>query len=101
MWALPGGALEKENPLEGMKREIQEETGLMNLALRPFSTTSHILDEDFVVMIGYSGKTNGKEIQLNWEHDAFIWLTVEEALKMQLTQDALFFIEEFNTITAL
>ena len=97
-WSLPGGALEhQEEPFEAIQREINEETQLAVKDLKPFHIKSNLNNEgDFVVIIGYSCKKESGEVELNWEHDNFIWLTKEDALLLDLTDDGRTFIESFE-----
>lgn len=97
-WSLPGGALEEgENPYEAIQREIDEETELKVTDIKPFHIkSSQNKDKDFVVIVGYICKIVSEKITLNWEHTDFKWLTKEEALKMELTNDAKTFLEEFD-----
>lgn len=96
VWSLPGGALEdKEDPVEGIKREIKEETGLEISEIKPFSTRSYTHKEDFIVIIGYECHISHQPITLNWEHASYKWLTKEEALELNLSPDGRFFIEAF------
>ena len=96
-WSLPGGALEfKEDPFTGIQREIREETGLVIHKLDLFSARSRMSPENnFVVVLCYLGKTTHNDIELNWEHTDFKWVTVEEALKLNLSQDPQYFLKQF------
>jgi len=97
-WSLPGGGLEfKEEPFSSIEREIKEETQLEITELKPFNLRTYVIDEnDFVLIVGYQCQTTSENIVLNWEHDSYQWLTKEEALKLDLTEDARFFVEHFN-----
>lgn len=98
-WSLAGGALEDhENPYEGIEREIREETGLNVAQLQPFQLRSYAnKDNDAVIIIGYTCKAATMGITLNWEHTAYKWVTKEEALTMDLTEDGRFFVEKYVT----
>ena len=83
-WTLPGGGLEwGEHPLEGLKREFIEETGLIPIPLRPlgihaFSLTSeqrrlpgppiHVLQ--VVYLVGADGvpthEVDGSIVEARW-----------------------------------
>lgn len=84
-WGIPGGKLDKgEAPLEGMKREILEETGinLMNNAFISFPVL-YIRYEtyDFSYLPFATKIDDCPSIQLvEGEHDKYAWLTLEEAL---------------------
>ncbi len=97
-WSLAGGALEHgEDPIESIKREINEEARLTVANIKTFSTRSYIREtNDFVVMIGYTCDAVSEEVTLNWEHDNFQWLSKADALNLDLTEDARFFIEHFE-----
>jgi 8-oxo-dGTP diphosphatase len=98
-WSLPGGALEYgEDPIEAIKREIEEETNLTVTNIRPFHLKSYTEKDDFVVIIGYVCEAESEKVQLNWEHDNFKWLTKEEVLVLDLTIDGRTFVEHFNNI---
>jgi 8-oxo-dGTP diphosphatase len=83
-WELPGGKLELgEEPKEGLKREVKEETNLeinVNSPIFVYLETAKInayvtiFDCDFV-----SG-----EIKLSFEHSDYKWATKEELLEMKL-----------------
>ncbi len=94
-WSLPGGGLdENENPLTGAKREIREETNLEITNLEVFGVNFRRNNEKPIIIIGYKGNvTNNIEVKLNWEHTEYKFLTKEEALKLDLTEDGKFFIQ--------
>lgn len=77
-------------------REIQEETELSVSEVKPFYLRTYTHNDDFILIVGYRCMTISDNVVLNWEHDSFQWLTSEEALKLELTDDARFFIEHFN-----
>ena len=83
---FPGGGLNRgENPIEGVKREIYEETGLEATDVKPIDVVSFINDEeDFIVVVGYQATVSSTEVALSWEHDQYQWLSYEEALNLPL-----------------
>jgi 8-oxo-dGTP diphosphatase len=96
-WSLPGGGLEiNEDPLESIEREIIEETELKVENLEPVRSRTYIKDNNSVLILGYECKTSSDSVVLNWEHDSFKWLTKDEAVKLDLTEDGRFFIENFD-----
>lgn len=97
-WSLPGGGLElKEEPFVAIEREIKEETQLEVFNIKPFYLRSYTTKgNDFVLIVGYWCKSNNKNVTFNWEHDSFKWLTKEEALQLELTEDGRFFVEHFS-----
>lgn len=96
-WSLPGGGLDHcEDPYLSIKREIREETALEVNNLKPlilFSENS--ADNDFIVIICYTGNTKSQIVNLNWEHDDYKWIIKNEAITFDLTKGAKFFIENF------
>lgn len=85
-WDFCGGALEsKEDPIEGIKREIKEESGIEVVNIKPIAITS--FDEgDFVVMIGYQAEAKNANVILSWEHNEYIWKSKEETLNLELPE---------------
>ena len=83
-WDFPGGDLDfGEDAMEGIIREIKEETGLDVGDLRPFDVESHINKEgDFWVTIAYIAKAISDKVILSYEHDEFRWLTAADFLKL-------------------
>lgn len=97
-WSLPGGGLDKgEDATEGIRREILEETGLQAHNLKPFTVRSRMVnDEDFAVLIGYASETDSDAITLNWEHDDYRWTSKDNALQLNLTDDARHLINQWQ-----
>jgi len=102
-WSFPGGALDdKENPYEGIKREIREETQLEVSDIAPFYVRSYSNKENkFVVIIAYTCAPRTTEVILNWEHNNYKWMTKDAILAMDLTQDARFVAEHFENSPAV
>lgn len=96
-WSLPGGGLEdKEEPFSAIKREIKEETKLEVKDIKPFNLRSYTYQNDFILIVGYVCSAIDENVVLNWEHDNYKWLTTKEALKLELTDDARYFVEVFS-----
>ncbi len=93
-WNLPGGGLEKEDPTNGIIREIKEETGLDITSIKPIFTISFAEESEFVVMIGYLTKTRYKNITLNWENDQYEWVSKEEVLSSDLSEIIKSFVKQ-------
>lgn len=93
-WALTGGALEEgETPIDGIKREIEEETKLTVSDIASFQIkTTPSKDSETILIICYTCKADTEEVTLNWEHDNFKWVTKAEALELDLTPDGRTFI---------
>ncbi len=85
-WETPGGRLEdNEDLIEGLNREVKEETGLEIKVLFPFHTHSANLDKDNpIIGITYLCEYVSGEIALDKnEHSAYKWLTLEEIKKLK------------------
>lgn len=85
-WDFPGGGLEfGEDPTQGIRREIEEETGIQDLQqLGPVHVYSDVNDKDeFFVIIGYRAFTSQTDVTLSWEHDYCEWMTIDDVLKLE------------------
>ena len=86
IWEIPGGRLELgEDPLEGIKRETQEETGLSIDVLHPL-TVRHFTRKDgqIINLISFLCKLKeNNTVSLSKEHTDHKWvkLSNEEDLK--------------------
>ncbi len=79
---MVGGGLDSfEDPIDGIRREIKEETSLEVTDIRPIATAS-FKEEDgcFTVMIAFCCTAISNDIKLSDEHNSFQWLTVQEVL---------------------
>jgi len=86
-WELPGGKIDRgERVLEGLAREVEEETGLMLADARRVSTREMVsprgnLVREHVYAAGAIGT-----VTLSDEHDAYAW--VEDPFELELTDSA-------------
>jgi ADP-ribose pyrophosphatase YjhB (NUDIX family) len=101
-WVVQGGHLHYGESLEdAVRREIKEETNHDVTDINFVCITESILPGDYyqkkhMVMIDYSCKApNTNQIKLNSELQEFKWVSPEEALKMNITKETRFFIQEF------
>lgn len=78
-WMLPGGRMEEgENPREGLKREIYEETGIKDLIVDDVVDIG-ISDTGNTYYIVYSGHLDATaDIQLSTEHDLYAWVSIKD-----------------------
>lgn len=88
-WDVPGGRINPEEPiLEGLQREITEESGLMvetEEVLGVFETFPEIKGEHcHIVRVFYKAKTLSTEVTLSPDHDAYEWVSVEELAGKEL-----------------
>ena len=76
-WGPPGGRLmELEDPIEGLKREVYEETGQLPEVLEPVTTWFGQFNGRLLLSIDYLCQTGKPAIQLSSEHLAYQWLTI-------------------------
>lgn len=89
-WCLPGGKFEKrETPLECVQRELFEETGIA-----PFKVSLIYISEYMSEYKGspikihvFDGEVIGSKLPIvtvSSEHVDFKWLTLDEALRLEL-----------------
>ncbi|MFA6375921.1 MAG: NUDIX hydrolase [Candidatus Paceibacterota bacterium] len=99
MWDFPGGDLEfGEDAMDGIIREIREESGLEVKETKPFDIESHINKEgDFWVTIAYSAQAVHGEVFLSNEHDEYKWLDSGEFLKLESAAKIKRFVNNLNT----
>ncbi|MFZ2619682.1 MAG: NUDIX hydrolase [Alphaproteobacteria bacterium] len=83
-WTLPGGKMEpRDNPEEGLLREIDEETGLRATVLRPLYIGRWDTNNSKKLAIFYLCRVEGSENAiLSEEHYSARWVSKEEALEM-------------------
>lgn len=94
-WDFPGGALENEEPNEGIKREAREEANIEITDLKPvgFATYDRKEPKMRTLMIGYMANLKSGEVELSWEHDEYKWLAIDDAQKVDLPKDLMKFLE--------
>jgi 8-oxo-dGTP pyrophosphatase MutT (NUDIX family) len=86
-WDFAKGHIEKgETEIETVKREVQEETGVKDLAiLSGFKETISYMfqakgQKIFKTVVFYLGATRSKDVKISEEHLAYLWLPFETAL---------------------
>lgn len=99
VWELPGGGLDfGEKPREGLKREIQEETGLEVVSIEEtpdyFVTASY--GENWKANVIYKTTVKNLDFKPSDECIELRFFTKEEALKEKLYPGVKEFIEVFN-----
>ena len=82
-YCLPGGKLEKnESLINCALRELNEETGIvLNETLTPVTISYNSYYSKIVYMLL---SKNGFNVNLNWEHDHYVWASYSESLSMSL-----------------
>lgn len=85
-WETPGGRLEVgEEIVDGLKREIKEETGLSVKILFPFNVFSaNVGREDSIIGINYLTEYSGGEVKIDTnEHSNYQWVNILEIRKLK------------------
>ena len=83
-WEIITGRIEEEeSPIDGILREVSEETGLNTDIVMPIETGFFYRGgKEFpMVFISYWCRYTGGEVNLSWEHDQFKWASIEEILE--------------------
>jgi len=81
-WEFPGGGLEDETPVEGVLRELKEETGLKGEVVsggKPFVWHSEYTDR-YIRSYPFLIEVEETEFELSHEHTAHQWLDIDEIL---------------------
>lgn len=80
LWEIPGGKLEFGEKIEnGVKREIEEETGMKTELIEPISVVSWIENNKQYVEIDYLCKPlKDIKVKLSFEHSDYKWVAFDE-----------------------
>ena len=82
-WDFPGGRLEHgEEPTEGLKREVKEETGLEIEVIEPIFVFSEKSSDHYVYFTVFKCNYISGEVKLSNEYTEFKWATKEEILEL-------------------
>ena len=101
-YVVPGGHVELgETIQQALIREIKEETNLDIFDLEFIQTVEMVYDKAFwkkkhFIFIDYSAKTNSEEVILNDEAQDFVWVSLEEALKLPVESYTRMLIEKYK-----
>ena len=94
LWEFPGGKLDEGQDIRNAEeREVLEETGIFTVSISANAfVESYIIGKGKFIGLPYVllisiGRYIGGEVKLSAEHDAWRWVTKEEALKMKLKDD--------------
>ncbi|QQS39473.1 NUDIX hydrolase [Candidatus Woesebacteria bacterium] len=99
-WSFPGGALEKnEDIYTSAKREVMEETKSRIDNLFPFAIYTHLDGDNSAVVAGFMSQDSVDSIDLNWEHDDYVWVKPDKALDYKLTPHCKYFVNKYLELT--
>ena len=103
-YVIPGGHIELGETMEdALKREIREETGLDIYDIKFASLQEFIFDEAFhekrhFIFINFVCKTDSNEVVLNAESQEYVWVSLEEALRLPIDPYTRRLIEEQRVV---
>lgn len=89
-WVLPGGHIELgERMEEALRREIKEETNLDIRDIEFVCFQEFIYDERFwkpchFIFFDFACRTDSTEVRLNSEAQEYVWVPLEEAMRMPI-----------------
>jgi 8-oxo-dGTP pyrophosphatase MutT (NUDIX family) len=82
IWGPPGGKLHKdEDPVQGLQREVLEETGLEIQVFQPVTTWFGKFNNLPILSIDYLCTCSANQILLSNEHEDYRWLTIDNLRK--------------------
>ncbi len=101
-WIIPGGHVELGETMEdALKREVKEETGMDIYDIQFLCIQETIFDEVFYkkkhfIMIDFVCRTNDYNAVLNEEAQEYRWVSVDDALGMELDPYTRVAIQKFK-----
>jgi len=75
MWEIPGGSLEDGERLEdGIKREVEEETGLRIDAVTYLSSQAYVVDGEHRLGVKFGAEVKTDKVKLSAESQDYVWV---------------------------
>ncbi len=84
-WDLPGGGVHfAETCMDGLFREVEEETGLKISVVRPFSVYDVLKPHLHLAIFTYLCLWESGEVVLSKEHEGFVWMDQKQIRESKL-----------------
>ena len=99
-WDIPGGDVEfGEDAYDAVLREIKDESGLEVKNLSPFDIYAYVTSSgDYWMTVAYKASVAGGEFKVSSEHDLHNWVTIDEFLKLDISDKLRRFGERFKEV---
>ena len=100
-YVIPGGHIELGETMEkALKREVKEETGLGIYDIKLIQFQEFIYDKSYwkkrhFIFFDFSCKTKSTKVKLNSEGQSYVWVDIDEALKLPVQFYTRKVIEEY------
>ncbi len=100
-YCIPGGHIELgERIVDAVKREVKEETNLDVYDLQFVCFQEFIYDQQFwershFIFFDFACRTDATDVTLSEEAEEYVWVTLDEALKLPVERYTLVVIDEY------
>jgi 8-oxo-dGTP diphosphatase len=89
-WMLPGGRLEEnETWLEGLRREVREETGIHTFSIEKILDVDTSDSQETYIVTFFCKIKNGPNVTLSDEHQDYAWLSLSDITKYEFWHESI------------